>query len=147
MGAYKQQSAMDSLRRQRKEREEKKIHPLEQIKEDEQENKVEDVVAVNGKGKGNENEKQQADAMNATLVSCEQNLIVRLNELTDMMQLYLQNNLTQRILIKPILSNIQSAFIQLRKIVIETKLDGKVKLGIVDRISHELQGIVQKTSR
>merc|ERR1712176_1259659 len=111
------------------------------MKEEEKKEKVEEI-GVDVKEKRNE----LLNELNGALVSSEQNLIVRINELMAMMQLYLQNDLTQRILLKPILSNIQSAFIQLRKIVIETKLDSKVKLGIVDKISDELQIIVQKTS-
>merc|ERR1712228_514128 len=139
ISAYKQQAAINNLKKQHREKNEEKIHPLEKKKESEEEK--EDVVV-------NDKEKEPLlNQLNATLISCEQNLIVRINELMNMMQLYLQNDLTQRILIKPILSNIQSAFIQLRKIVIETKLDTKVKVDICDKISDELQNIVNKTSR
>merc|ERR1712228_329146 len=139
ISAYKQQAAINNLKKQHREKKEEKIHPLEKKKESEEEK--EDVVV-------NDKEKEPLlNQLNATLISCEQNLIVRINELMNMMQLYLQNDLTQRILIKPILSNIQSAFIQLRKIVIETKLDTKVKVDICDKISDELQNIVNKTSR
>ena len=143
ISAYKQQSAISNLREQHRQSEEK-IHPLEKQKENESEQKKmeEAVVVLDDKEK-----EPLLNQLNATLISCEQNLIVRINELMDMMQLYLQNDLTQRILIKPILSNIQSAFIQMRKIVIETKLDSKVKLDICDKISNELQNIVNITSR
>merc|ERR1712228_425744 len=137
ISAYKQQASINNLKKQHREKKEEKIHPLEKKKESEEEK--EDVVV-------NDKEKEPLlNQLNATLISCEQNLIVRINELMDMMKLYLQNDLTQRILLKPILSNIQSAFIQLRRIVIETRLDSKVKLDICDKISDELQMIVDKT--
>eukprot|EP01083_Nonionella_stella_P097475 273986_1 len=128
---YKQQSAINKLRKQH---EDKMIHPLSPPPPPAHTPPPTDKATL-------------LTELNAILISCQQGLINRINQLMQMMKLYLQNQLTQRILLKPIISNVQSAFIQLRKIVSETALQNEVKLDICDEICDQLQAIVTKTNR
>ena len=164
---YKQMTAIANLRKQHQQntdKEEKKIHALSQLSEapidfDEDEDEEKDGNNNNNDGAqqkpkedtnksiGQDERQKILSELNAILDSFNDNLILRVNELMEIMRLYLQNELTQRILIKPIISNIQSAFIQLRKIVIETQAKDAVKLTICDNISDQLQQIVNKTNR
>ena len=147
---YKQQTAIANLRKQAKEKE-KKIHPLQQLNEGPIESDDDDgdekKDTANKPEISVDKRQEILTELNAILDSFHDNLILRVNELMDLMNLYLQNELTQRILLKPIISNIQSAFIQLRKIVIETESQNAVKLTICDNISDQLQAIVNKSSR
>lgn len=102
---------------------------------------------VNDHGMSEQQRETLLNELNATLESFRQTLLVRIRELMETMKLYLQNALTQRILLKPIISNVQSAFIQLRKIVIETGLQHRVHLDICDAVSDQLQSIINKSSR
>ena len=167
---YKQMTAIANLRKQHQQntdKEERKIHALSQLSEapidfDEDEDEEKDGNNNNHDDDDDDAQKPKEDTnksigqderqkilseLNAILDSFNDNLILRVNELMEIMRLYLQNELTQRILIKPIISNIQSAFIQLRKIVIETQAKDAVKLTICDNISDQLQQIVNKTNR
>ena len=83
------------------------------------------------------------------MVSFEENLIKRINSLMDLMQLYLQNQITTKRLLKPILSNIQSAFLKLMAIVQETQSQDIVKLSmtIADNILAQLKQIIVKLER
>merc|ERR1712217_385212 len=107
----------------------------------------EDNENVNDHGMNEQERDQLLNEMNAILESFRKHLIVRIQELMEMMKIYLQNALTQRILLKPIISNMQSAFIQLRKIVMETGLQHRVHLIICDGVSEQLQAIIDKSSR
>mmetsp|Transcript_26874 Transcript_26874/g.44035 ORF Transcript_26874/g.44035 Transcript_26874/m.44035 type:complete len:209 (-) Transcript_26874:68-694(-) len=150
---YKQQSAIAKLRQQHREKQ-RKIHPLqkeEQEQKDDEEKKEEKDdgnVSVSASVSMSHDERQRIlSELNAVLESFEHGLPSKVDALMQCMQLYLQNELTQRILLKPIISNMQTAFIQLRKIVIETDSQSAVKLSICDAISDHLQHIVQQTDR
>jgi len=79
--------------------------------------------------------------INSVVEKLEEGLVKSVKTLISLMELYLQNPITQRILLRPILSNMQSTFANLQNMVAKQNLADRVRVEALNSLMREVAGL------